>query len=227
MFFYVFLCLGVMFGNLDRYSRAEFKHPTSEGIRSEYSIEFKTSYGDGLIFMWTAFEKSDYIALFIRKGFLHFAFDSGAGPAFLNSTVVFDDGNWHTASITRFEQQGGLTVDGKIIATGTTQGSTKEVNAGKIVYVGGLPSEGWSKMMTKKKLLNVDSPFKGCLRNFQIRGISPSPLKHHSVQPCNEDTEQGYFFYPNAGYLKIGKYVNCLKIIYITTLFASYFFYYS
>jgi hypothetical protein len=99
LIFVVFL--GVMFGNLDHDSRLEFKHPSSEGINSKYSIDFKTTSGDGLIFMWTDFDKTDYIALFMKKGFLYFAFDSGAAPAFLNSTVPFNDGNWHTASISR------------------------------------------------------------------------------------------------------------------------------
>jgi hypothetical protein len=105
-----------------------------------------------------------------------------------------------------YEQNGNLSVDGIVVATGTTTGATKEVNAGNVTYVGGLPSEGWSKVLTKRKLLNVDSPFKGCLRNLKIRGISPSPpINQVSVEPCSENMEQGFFFYPNSGFLKLCK----------------------
>lgn len=93
---------GVMFGNFHRTSRLEYIQQRIDGTRSEYSIDFKTTSGEGLIFMWTIFEKTDYIALFMRKGFLHFAFDSGAGPAFLNSTVTYNDTKWHTASVSRY-----------------------------------------------------------------------------------------------------------------------------
>lgn len=90
-----------MFGSMDKTSRLEYFQPKEDGSRSEYQIQFKTSYGSGLIFMWTVVEKPDYIALFLRKGFLHFAFDSGAGPAFLNSTVMYNDTQWHNVSVSR------------------------------------------------------------------------------------------------------------------------------
>lgn len=91
-----------MFGTMDRSSRIEYFQSKVDGSRSEYQIEFKTSFGDGLIFMSTVFEKTDYVALFLRKGFLHFAFDSGAGPAFLNSSVTYNDTKWHNVSVSRY-----------------------------------------------------------------------------------------------------------------------------
>jgi hypothetical protein len=197
---------GIRFGNLDKTSRMEYVQPKEDGSRSEYSIEFKTSNPNGLLVMWTEFDKMDYVALFMRRGFLHFAFDSGSGPAVLNSTVTFNDSNWHTASFSRYRTQGILTVDGNTVATGNSSGSTTNVNAGSTIYIGGLPTEGWIKKMTSKKLLNIDSPFRGCLKNFMIKNKpATSPIYIHSVQPCTDSVENGFFFYPNAGYIKLGK----------------------
>lgn len=200
---------GVQFGNLDKTSRIEFYQQSDDGLRSQYAIDFKSSYPDGLIFMWTDFDKSDFVALFMRRGSLHFAFDSGSGPAFLNSTKTYNDSEWHTASFTRYKTVGELTVDGALVATGNSSGSTTNVNAGTTVFIGGIPTEAWAKRMTLKKVQNVDSPFRGCLRNFVMRNKSPGdPLVTHSVQPCSSEVENGFYFYPNSGYLKLGMIIR-------------------
>jgi laminin alpha 3/5 len=97
-------------------------------------------------------------------------------------------------------------VDGIVVATGNSSGSTTNVNAGSTIYVGGLPAEGWGRRLTGKKLLSIDSPFRGCLRNFQIKNKPPSsPTYINSVQPCTSEVENGFYFYPNAGYLKLSE----------------------
>lgn len=204
---------GVRFGNLDKTSRMEFFQQKDDGVRSTYSIEFKTSSPDGLIFMWTVFDKIDFVALYMKKGLLHFAFDSGSGPAYLNSTKMYNDSEWHSAVFTRFRTTGDLTVDGMLVVTGNSSGSTTNVDAGTVVYIGGLPTDAWGKRMTMKKIHSVDTPFRGCLRNFMLRNKSPgTPLLTQSVQPCSADVENGMYFYPNLGYLKLRK-LNELCII--------------
>ncbi|ODM92461.1 Laminin subunit alpha-4 [Orchesella cincta] len=195
---------GARFGNLDKTSRLEYFQSEDEGIRSTYSIDFKSSNPDGVIFMWTEFDKIDFVALYLRRGHLHFGFDSGSGPAILNSSRLYNDSEWHSASFTRYKTQGELTIDGVVVATGNSSGSTTNVNAGTKLYVGGLPKEGWDKRMTLKKLQNVDTPFRGCLRNLVMRNKSPGqPTLKQSVYPCSSEVENGVFFYPNAGYLKL------------------------
>lgn len=99
-----------------------------------------------------------------------------------------------------------MTVDGVTIATGMSPGSTTEVNAGNVIYVGGLPEEGWARKSTSRKLLGVDTPFRGCLRNFLVGSKAPdSPIRRFSVQPCQDQVEPGMFFYPNAGFLRLCK----------------------
>ena len=197
---------GVRFGNYEKTSRMEFTVTDSDKTRSIYSIQFKTSAPDGLIFFRSDFVKADFVALFMKKGYLHFAFDSGSGAAFLNSTKTLNDSNWHTAEFTRNLNQGELIVDGVPMATGTSPGSTTDINAGNTLYVGGLPPNAWGKHLTARKLLSVDSAFRGCLKNFLIRDRPPGPpTVAYSVEPCRDDVEPGYFFYPNSGYLKLGK----------------------
>lgn len=197
---------GVRFGNYDKTSRIEYYQQGDDGLRSTYSIEFKSSSPDGLIFMWTEFDKSDFVALYLKKGLLHFAFDSGAGPAFLNTSKFYNDSAWHTASFTRYTASGVLTVDDDERVTGNSSGTTTNVNAGTTVYVGGLPAEAWSKRMTLKKLQHIETPFRGCLKNFMLRNKLPGdPLLTHSVQPCTTEVENGFFFYPNSGFLRLGR----------------------
>jgi len=222
---------GIRFGNLDKLSRLEYAQPKEDGSRSEYAIQFKTSSPNGIIFMWTEFDKMDYVALFMRKGFLHFAFDSGSGPAVLNSTVMYNDSQWHAASFSRYRTQGTLMVDDNIVATGNSSGSTTNVNAGSTIYVGGIPSEGWQRRMTFKKLLNIESPFRGCLRQFRIKNKpAPAPTYVNSVQPCATAVENGFYFYPNAGYLKlcmstklcIALFIrNCMKCLIVTSFYFT------
>lgn len=106
-------------------------------------------------------------------------------------------------------------MDGVAVATGMSAGSTTEVNAGNTVYVGGIPipREGFTKKITSKKLLNVDTPFRGCLRKFKIRNKAPpAPRLAHSVHPCRDQLETGMYFYPTAGYLKLCKESGLMHI---------------
>jgi len=201
---------GAMFGNFDRSSRMEFIQPIDDGSRSEYSIDFRTSEPNGLIFMWTEYDKIDFMALFLRHGLLHFAFDSGSGPAFLNSTQMFNDSKWHSVNFKRYLVTGELIVDGLLMATGNSSGGTSNINAGNLVYVGGLPENEWNFKMTQRKLLFMKSPFRGCLRNFQIKNRVPEPQGIFSVQKCSDQFERGFFFYPNSGFLALRKYFQTL-----------------
>ncbi len=200
---------GIRFGNYDKTSRLEFQEPRDDGLRSDYSIDFKTSYPNGIILMKTNPDSSDFIAIYLFGGSVHYAFDSGAGIGLLNSSTLYNDGDWHTVSVERDAANGVLTVDDAVIGTGRSAGTTTSINAGTTLYVGGLSSAVLKqKFNTAKKVSGLDSPISGCLRNLLIRRQRPGEpsYRHPALEACSEPAEKGFSFYPNSGYLKLCKW---------------------
>merc|ERR1712242_101629 len=81
------------------------------GKKSEFSIKFKTTDADGIIFYVANDRHTDYIALFMRDGRLVYAFNCGSGAVFAESETPFNDGLWHNATFSRVGNRGSLKVD--------------------------------------------------------------------------------------------------------------------
>lgn len=129
----------------------------------DYSLDFKTSYPDGLLFYASDKGHIDFAALYIKGGkvkslFFHrkdcffvrntyrnisfhfqlfFGFNCGSGAALITSPDSYDDGNWHTVRITRENTLGQLIVDGQNPVSGESSGSTKTLNVIPPYYLGG------------------------------------------------------------------------------------------
>lgn len=210
------LANGIRFGNFEKSSRLEFTEPTTDGSSAEYTIDFKTSYPDGLILMKTDQPHRDFIALYLLGGSVHFAFDPGSGTVVLNSTSIYNDDRWHSVTISHYFKDGELKIDGQTVYRGSASGQTRDINAGNTLYVGGLSDSLWATKDVSKKLQNMNSPFRGCLRNAwsRIGGDlnNVEPTVKSSIEPCTAASETGFYFYPThagtASYMIIGW---CLK----------------
>lgn len=64
-------------------------------FRNFIKLEFKTKKEDGLLLYISDANHDDFLAVYLVKGFIVFAFNCGGGTARRQSTVKTDDGLWH------------------------------------------------------------------------------------------------------------------------------------
>ena len=121
---------GLRFGTRSN-TYLEFYRQLKVKRRSEFSIEFKTSHRNGIIFYVANSRNVDFIALYMKNGrvsnrlfhisfsnlknkkLAHFktmvivflqiiyGFNCGSGTAFIQSNRRYDDGQWHAAMFSR------------------------------------------------------------------------------------------------------------------------------
>ncbi|PVD23436.1 hypothetical protein C0Q70_16705 [Pomacea canaliculata] len=93
---------GVRFG-LTSNSRQEY--PVQQArirIRSAFSVEFKTTGRNGLIFYVADAKHIDFIGLYMKEGRITYSFNCGSGTGTLSSTETYNDGQWHKAGVVSF-----------------------------------------------------------------------------------------------------------------------------
>ena len=64
----------------------------------EFSIDFRTTYEDGIIFYVDDERHSDFMALYMKGGKLVFGYNCGSGIATIPTNNFYNDGHWHTVS---------------------------------------------------------------------------------------------------------------------------------
>jgi len=67
-----------------------------------------------------------------------YSFDCGSGPSLMQSTGVYNDGNWHTISFSRKSAVGKLVIDNNEKVEGNSKGNTNTINVAAPFYVGGI-----------------------------------------------------------------------------------------
>lgn len=68
--------------------------------RAGYSFDFKTTSKRGIIFYVANRQHVDFVGIYINGGYVSAAFNCGGGIARITSDVMYDDGDWHTVSLT-------------------------------------------------------------------------------------------------------------------------------
>ena len=63
--------------------------------RSQFSLSFKTSGQNGLLFYVADTRHIDFLGLYMVDGELHFGFNCGSGAAKIMSGITYNDGKWH------------------------------------------------------------------------------------------------------------------------------------
>ncbi|KAK6627794.1 hypothetical protein RUM44_010273 [Polyplax serrata] len=166
----------------------------------DYSLDFKTSYPDGLLFYASDKGHIDFAALYIKGGKLFFGFNCGSGAALITSPDSYDDGNWHTVRITRENTLGQLIVDGQNPVSGESSGSTKTLNVIPPYYLGGFDPAIIES--AKHNIQGLNQSFAGCVRKFQANNKDVKPSLKKGVVPCSEHTEPGVFFASGGGFVR-------------------------
>ncbi|XP_061610804.1 neurexin 3b isoform X8 [Phyllopteryx taeniolatus] len=133
-------------------------------------FQFKTTSPDGFI-LFNSGDGSDFIAVELVKGFIHYVFDLGNGPSLLkgNSDNPLNDNQWHNVVITRdTSNTHTLKVDSKSVTQNVN--GAKNLDLKGDLFVGGL---GPNMYQNLPKLVVSREGFQGCLASVDLNGRLP------------------------------------------------------
>ncbi|XP_061126269.1 neurexin-3b-like isoform X2 [Syngnathus typhle] len=133
-------------------------------------FQFKTTSPDGFI-LFNSGDGSDFIAVELVKGFIHYVFDLGNGPSLLkgNSDNSLNDNQWHNVVITRdASNTHTLKVDAKSVTQNVN--GAKNLDLKGDLFVGGL---GPNMYQNLPKLVVSREGFQGCLASVDLNGRLP------------------------------------------------------
>ncbi|XP_059376085.1 neurexin-3a isoform X4 [Carassius carassius] len=133
-------------------------------------FQFKTTSPDGFI-LFNSGDGSDFIAVELVKGYIHYVFDLGNGPNVIkgNSDRALHDNQWHNVVITRDNSNvHTLKVDAKAVSQ--VVNGAKNLDLKGDLYIAGLGPNMYNSL---PKLVASRDGFKGCLASVDLNGRLP------------------------------------------------------
>nr|XP_055028369.1 neurexin 3a isoform X43 [Misgurnus anguillicaudatus] len=133
-------------------------------------FQFKTTAPDGFI-LFNSGDGSDFIAVELVKGYIHYVFDLGNGPNVIkgNSERALHDNQWHNVVITRDNSNvHTLKVDAKAVSQ--VVNGAKNLDLKGDLYIAGLGPNMYNSL---PKLVASRDGFKGCLASVDLNGRLP------------------------------------------------------
>ncbi|XP_052476031.1 neurexin-3a isoform X19 [Carassius gibelio] len=133
-------------------------------------FQFKTTSPDGFI-LFNSGDGSDFIAVELVKGYIHYVFDLGNGPNVIkgNSDRALHDNQWHNVVITRDNSNvHTLKVDAKAVSQ--VVNGAKNLDLKGDLYIAGLGTNMYNSL---PKLVASREGFKGCLASVDLNGRLP------------------------------------------------------
>ncbi|XP_061551518.1 neurexin 3a isoform X1 [Phycodurus eques] len=133
-------------------------------------FQFKTTSPDGFI-LFNSGDGSDFIAVELVKGYIHYVFDLGNGPNLIKgkSERALNDNQWHNVAITRDNSN---THTLKVDATVTSQSinGAKNLDLKGDLFIAGLGPGMYGSL---PKLVASREGFQGCLASVDLNGRLP------------------------------------------------------
>nr|XP_032811783.1 neurexin-1-like isoform X4 [Petromyzon marinus] len=136
-------------------------------------FQFKTMSPDGLL-LYNGGDGTDFIALELVQGYLHYAFDLGKGPSVIKgkSEGQLNDNQWHSVIVMRDANNlHTLKVDRDMATQNGNEARNLDLKGD--LFVGGLPREHYSGL---HKLVVSRDGFQGCLASVDLNGRLPDLL---------------------------------------------------
>ncbi|XP_068140067.1 pikachurin [Drosophila tropicalis] len=131
----------------------------------ELKIILKPKQDDGLILYSGPKSVGDFIAVYLKKGFVEFAFDLGSGPALVRSKHTLTIGLWHVIHISRTARLAVLKIDQHQEVMTISSNGFWHLSLEQNLFVGGV---------SHKNHLPLDMQFLpffvGCIQNIEING---------------------------------------------------------
>jgi len=183
-------------------SREEFQStPRALHIRSNFTVEFKTSAPSGIIFYTANQRQDDFVGLFMKSGRVYFTFNCGSGRAMIGSRGTYNDNRWHTVEFSRERKEGKLVVDRTDENSGLSLGSSRTVSVAEPHYYGGLSQEIAESDKLRENLDGITTGFNGCLRQLRMYDEELGSPRSYFTGPCSSTFEPGSFFYSSGGFI--------------------------
>ncbi|XP_073783487.1 neurexin 3a isoform X21 [Danio rerio] len=133
-------------------------------------FQFKTTSADGFI-LFNSGDGSDFIAVELVKGYIHYVFNLGNGPNVIkgNSERALHDNQWHNVVITRDNSNvHTLKVDAKAVSQ--VVNGAKNLDLKGDLFIAGLGPNMYNNL---PKLVASREGFKGCLASVDLNGRLP------------------------------------------------------
>ena len=139
------------------------------GSNTDISLYIRTLQANAALIYTRHDSNGEFVALQLRDGVLWFMYDCGSGPAAISSEITVNDGVWHRVAVTRFRQNGMITVDEVYTTSGSSLGDDEVIGSGTALYIGGVPSH--VSRTTDQNGFNPNATltrtnFAGCLRDI-------------------------------------------------------------
>ncbi|XP_072040765.1 basement membrane-specific heparan sulfate proteoglycan core protein-like [Amphiura filiformis] len=128
----------------------------------------------------------DYIAIYVKDKQLVFQFDSGSGPAIIQSPLNLTAHQWYDIVAERNLRDGSLVVNGGEAIKGQSPGNSQGLNLKLPLFIGGIDE---TEDIPDK--VGITKGFVGCIVEVEIDG-KPLDLineaeKSKDIQECNEE----------------------------------------
>ncbi|KAM9787377.1 neurexin 3a isoform 8-T8 [Syngnathus typhle] len=133
-------------------------------------FQFKTTSADGFI-LFNSGDGSDFIAVELVKGYIHYVFDLGNGPNLIKgkSERALNDNQWHNVAITR-DNSNTHTLKVDAIATIQSINGAKNLDLKGDLFIAGLGPGMYGSL---PKLVASREGFQGCLASVDLNGRLP------------------------------------------------------
>lgn len=166
---------------------------------NEFELVLRPTSQDGLILyhgdnILSNFN-TDFLAIFLSRGFVEFAFDAGDGVTLVRSSTPLKLGRWHVVKISRTSLLAEIQVDDKRPVAQIATGAFTQVTIHQNLYLGGVPN-----FDLVSPYIPIRTPFAGCIQKLSINnhhvglvsgsngGVNVSPCWAH---PCSAQNNSG------------------------------------
>ncbi|CAF0941718.1 unnamed protein product [Rotaria sordida] len=202
--------IGYRFGDDHRESRALITIiEPSISLSMNISFKFRTQFTHGLLFYsgsdpYNSYVLNEFIAVWLHKGRLVFAFDCGSGKGEIESINRLNDDNWHQVDIIRNGNNATLFIDSLFEGFIIPPGSKLTLETDGIYHFGNIPSDEKFLSHRRRQLHHFKNrhnhlQFQGCISTIQINNqpitfdINVNNEYNFNIKTCFENEESGVF----------------------------------
>lgn len=193
--------IGFRFGDDHRESRAQITILDPSISQSmNISFNFRTRFAHGLLFYSGSDVSNEFIALWLHKGRVVFAFDCGSGKGEIESIHHFNDDQWHQIDVQRQGNNATLFIDSQSQGFITPPGTKFSLESDGVFHFGNVPStEGFLSARRRQihhfKTRHHHLQFQGCLTEIEInqRAIPFDEQTKENIRSCYQHEESGVF----------------------------------
>jgi laminin, alpha 3/5 len=185
--------------------------PESTKQAYEFSLTFRTDKESGLLFYASDERHTDFVAIYLKDGYVNHLFSCANNPVTLISEKQFNNNEWHTIIATRDKTKFALKDVKRGDETKTDhKAKCRNMDLSRNYLVGGSNEKVLEDIEMNLKFEKghlTKNAFFGCIKDVKLNSVplilndSPSD----AVLPCSDQIEKGVFFGKSGGYLKLSE----------------------